>query len=188
MTNFVVTRHTSALTLQVLGNAKSFVAVGLSVALFKNPVNILTVLGYAITVAGVALYSRAKMGTFSPLGRTAILLPSFSRHRSQSSTSLIDLGNAKIAAAAAAAINNNNNNSSIHERSNSGELEDGMPLLKAVRPADRIGGVVVGGKGQYSAKGIGGLVRQGSGKLGKALSGVFQPLTRGFSNVYGEAG
>jgi hypothetical protein len=126
LTNFLVTRHTSALTLQVLGNAKGVVAVALSVALFKNPVNILTVLGYAITVAGVALYSRAKMGTSSPLGRTTIL-PSF-RHKSQSSTSLIDLENAKIVAA-----------NGIHERSNSGELEDGMPLLKAVRPAERNG-------------------------------------------------
>lgn len=60
LTNFMVTRHTSALTLQVLGNAKGVVASAVSVALFKNPVTSTGALGYAITVAGVVMYSQAK--------------------------------------------------------------------------------------------------------------------------------
>ncbi|KDD76392.1 hypothetical protein H632_c243p2 [Helicosporidium sp. ATCC 50920] len=60
LTNFLVTKHTSALTLQVLGNAKGVVAVVVSILYFRNPVNRFTVLGYAVTVLGVLLYSRAK--------------------------------------------------------------------------------------------------------------------------------
>ncbi|KAG2334785.1 hypothetical protein Bca52824_005965 [Brassica carinata] len=37
LTNFLVTKHTSALTLQVLGNAKGAVAVVISILIFKNP-------------------------------------------------------------------------------------------------------------------------------------------------------
>lgn len=36
--NFLVTKHTSALTLQVIGNAKGVVAAAVSVAVFKNAV------------------------------------------------------------------------------------------------------------------------------------------------------
>jgi drug/metabolite transporter (DMT)-like permease len=60
LTNFLVTRYTSALTLQVLGNAKGVVAVVISVLCFRNPVTIYSMLGYAITVFGVVLYSQAK--------------------------------------------------------------------------------------------------------------------------------
>lgn len=60
LTNFLVTRYTSALTLQVLGNAKGVVAVVISVLCFRNPVTTYSVLGYAITVGGVVLYSQAK--------------------------------------------------------------------------------------------------------------------------------
>ncbi|KAJ3672485.1 hypothetical protein LUZ60_007206 [Juncus effusus] len=60
LTNFLVTRHTSALTLQVLGNAKAAVAAFVSVLVFRNPVTSSGILGFAITVSGVGLYSEAK--------------------------------------------------------------------------------------------------------------------------------
>ena len=60
LTNFLVTKYTSALTLQVLGNAKGVVAVIISVLCFRNPVTIYSMLGYGITVFGVVLYSQAK--------------------------------------------------------------------------------------------------------------------------------
>ncbi|KAM0953258.1 putative sugar phosphate transporter domain-containing protein [Dioscorea sansibarensis] len=60
LTNFLVTKHTSALTLQVLGNAKGAVAVVISILIFKNPVSVTGMLGYAMTVVGVILYGEAK--------------------------------------------------------------------------------------------------------------------------------
>ncbi|XP_031478455.1 probable sugar phosphate/phosphate translocator At3g11320 [Nymphaea colorata] len=63
LTNFLVTKHTSALTLQVLGNAKGAVAVVVSILLFRNPVSVTGMLGYALTVIGVILYSEAKKGS-----------------------------------------------------------------------------------------------------------------------------
>ncbi|KAK2079689.1 hypothetical protein QBZ16_002084 [Prototheca wickerhamii] len=60
LTNFLVTKHTSALTLQVLGNAKGVVAVVVSVLYFQNPINEYTTLGYGVTVVGVVMYSKAK--------------------------------------------------------------------------------------------------------------------------------
>ncbi|KAM1038123.1 hypothetical protein ACFX13_033581 [Malus domestica] len=60
LTNFLVTKHTSALTLQVLGNAKGAVAVVVSILIFKNPVSFIGMVGYALTVLGVILYSEAK--------------------------------------------------------------------------------------------------------------------------------
>jgi drug/metabolite transporter (DMT)-like permease len=60
LTNFLVTKHTSALTLQVLGNAKGAVAVVVSILIFKNPVSITGMLGYTLTVIGVILYSESK--------------------------------------------------------------------------------------------------------------------------------
>jgi multidrug transporter EmrE-like cation transporter len=60
LTNFLVTKHTSALTLQVLGNAKGAVAVVVSILLFRNPVSIMGMVGYTITVFGVIGYSEAK--------------------------------------------------------------------------------------------------------------------------------
>lgn len=58
--NFLVTKYTSALTLQVLGNGKGVAAVVVSVMLFKNPVTVGSVTGYCITVSGVILYMFAK--------------------------------------------------------------------------------------------------------------------------------
>ncbi|XP_071686444.1 probable sugar phosphate/phosphate translocator At5g05820 [Rutidosis leptorrhynchoides] len=63
LTNFLVTKHTSALTLQVLGNAKGAVAVVISILIFKNPVSVMGMLGYVLTVFGVILYSEAKKRT-----------------------------------------------------------------------------------------------------------------------------
>ncbi|CAL1374651.1 unnamed protein product [Linum trigynum] len=60
LTNFLVTKHTSALTLQVLGNAKGAVAVVVSILIFKNPVSITGMLGYSLTVLGVIFYSEVK--------------------------------------------------------------------------------------------------------------------------------
>ncbi|XVE61106.1 hypothetical protein DITRI_Ditri06bG0013200 [Diplodiscus trichospermus] len=60
LTNFLVTKHTSALTLQVLGNAKGAVAVVISILLFRNPVTVVGIGGYTITVLGVVAYGEAK--------------------------------------------------------------------------------------------------------------------------------
>uniref|UniRef100_A0A7N0U4I7 Sugar phosphate transporter domain-containing protein n=1 Tax=Kalanchoe fedtschenkoi TaxID=63787 RepID=A0A7N0U4I7_KALFE len=60
LTNFLVTKHTSPLTLQVLGNAKGAVAVVISILIFRNPVSITGMMGYSLTVMGVVLYSEAK--------------------------------------------------------------------------------------------------------------------------------
>lgn len=58
--NFLVTKKTNALTLQVLGNAKGLFATVISVAIFRNPLTFQSVLGYGITLTGVALYSTFK--------------------------------------------------------------------------------------------------------------------------------
>lgn len=58
--NFLVTKHTSALTLQVLGNAKGVVAATVSVLLFRNPVSVMGCIGFGITVSGVVAYSQTK--------------------------------------------------------------------------------------------------------------------------------
>lgn len=58
--NFLVTKHTSALTLQVLGNAKGAVAVVISILLFRNPVTFTGLAGYTMTVMGVVAYGETK--------------------------------------------------------------------------------------------------------------------------------
>ena len=58
--NFLVTRYTSALTLQVLGNGKGVVAAAVSIMIFKNPVTLMGITGYIITIAGVVAYSESK--------------------------------------------------------------------------------------------------------------------------------
>lgn len=58
--NFLVTKHTSALTLQVLGNAKGAVAVVISILLFQNPVTFIGIAGYSMTVMGVVAYGESK--------------------------------------------------------------------------------------------------------------------------------
>lgn len=59
--NLLVTKHTSALTIQVLGNAKGVVAAVISVIIFKNPVTAVGAFGYVITIIGTALYTWAKV-------------------------------------------------------------------------------------------------------------------------------
>ncbi|KAH0931085.1 hypothetical protein HID58_008202 [Brassica napus] len=58
--NFLVTKHTSALTLQVLGNAKGAVAVVISILIFQNPVTVMGISGYSIIVLGVVAYGETK--------------------------------------------------------------------------------------------------------------------------------
>ncbi|KAL5546375.1 hypothetical protein UlMin_006062 [Ulmus minor] len=60
LSNFLVTKHTSPLTLQVLGNAKGAVAVVISILLFRNPVTAVGIGGYTVTVMGVVAYGEAK--------------------------------------------------------------------------------------------------------------------------------
>ena len=60
LANFLVTRATSALTLQVLGKAKSVLAVAVSLLVFRNPVSLLGLGGYAVCLAGVVAYGNAK--------------------------------------------------------------------------------------------------------------------------------
>ena len=57
--NFIVTKRTSAVTLQVLGNVKVVVSVGVSLLIFGNKVSKWSVAGCIITLAGVAAYNRA---------------------------------------------------------------------------------------------------------------------------------
>eukprot|EP00891_Asterochloris_glomerata_P008922 jgi/Astpho2/8922/e_gw1.00133.114.1_t len=54
--NFLVTRHTSALALQVLGNAKGVAAVIVSILVFRNPVSGAATAGYAMTIFAVGLF------------------------------------------------------------------------------------------------------------------------------------
>lgn len=46
--------------LQVLGNAKGAMAVVVSILIFRNPISVIGMLGYGLTVFGVILYSEAK--------------------------------------------------------------------------------------------------------------------------------
>ncbi|GLJ13109.1 hypothetical protein SUGI_0205350 [Cryptomeria japonica] len=60
LTNFLVTNHTSLLTLQVLRNAKATIATVISFLIFKNLVTVMGMKGFVITIMGVILYSEAK--------------------------------------------------------------------------------------------------------------------------------
>jgi solute carrier family 35 protein E4 len=57
--NFVVTKRTSAVTLQVLGNVKVVGSIGVSLVIFGNPISTWSVAGCLITLAGVAAYNSA---------------------------------------------------------------------------------------------------------------------------------
>ena len=46
--------------MQVLGNAKGFVAAIVSVLVFKNHITFMGIGGYAVTIAGVVWYSDSK--------------------------------------------------------------------------------------------------------------------------------
>ena len=43
-----------------MGNATGAVAVVISIMIFRNPVSVIGMLGYVLTVTGVVLYSEAK--------------------------------------------------------------------------------------------------------------------------------
>ena len=53
--------ESSLLLLQVLGCAKGVLATAVSVLIFQNPVTVLGLGGYAMTVAGVFAYGYSKM-------------------------------------------------------------------------------------------------------------------------------
>jgi drug/metabolite transporter (DMT)-like permease len=57
--NFVVTKKTSAVTLQVLGNVKVVFSIAVSLLVFGNAVSSWSVAGGIITLAGVAAYNGA---------------------------------------------------------------------------------------------------------------------------------
>mmetsp|Transcript_6231 Transcript_6231/g.14189 ORF Transcript_6231/g.14189 Transcript_6231/m.14189 type:complete len:356 (-) Transcript_6231:199-1266(-) len=56
--NFLVTSYTSAVTLQVLGNVKSCLAIAVSVAIFRNHLAIEQAVGVAACLVGVWLYQK----------------------------------------------------------------------------------------------------------------------------------
>eukprot|EP00004_Rigifila_ramosa_P002431 TRINITY_DN12536_c0_g1_i1.p1 TRINITY_DN12536_c0_g1~~TRINITY_DN12536_c0_g1_i1.p1 ORF type:complete len:640 (-),score=175.14 TRINITY_DN12536_c0_g1_i1:10-1782(-) len=56
LTNFMVTRHTSALTLQVAGSVKLMLAIFLSNVVFATVMSWLAILGCFVTVCGVTAY------------------------------------------------------------------------------------------------------------------------------------
>lgn len=57
--NFVVTKRTSAVTLQVLGNVKVVFSIGVSLLIFGNSVSSFSAAGCVITLAGVYAYNKA---------------------------------------------------------------------------------------------------------------------------------
>jgi len=77
LTNFLVTAHVGALTLQVLGNAKGVVCTIVSIMLFRNPITFRSVFGYTVTMIGVWLYSSSKRRS----ARLAALLDNSSRSK-----------------------------------------------------------------------------------------------------------
>eukprot|EP00736_Rhodelphis_marinus_P009064 Rmarinus@m.24668 len=58
--NFLVTKYTSAVTLQVLGNVKTVLAIVVSVIIFRNPVTMQNIIGCSIILGGVYMYNRFK--------------------------------------------------------------------------------------------------------------------------------
>ena len=59
LSNLVVTKRTSAVSLQVLGNVKVVLSIGVSLAIFGNSISIGSAAGCLITLGGVACYNRA---------------------------------------------------------------------------------------------------------------------------------
>eukprot|EP00966_Prymnesium_polylepis_P179410 4153588-Prymnesium_polylepis.1 len=57
--NFLVTKYTSAITLQVLGNVKVVISIAISLLIFGNEVSGWSTAGCVITLAGVAAYNKA---------------------------------------------------------------------------------------------------------------------------------
>ena len=94
LTNFLVTKCTSPLTLQVLGNAKGAVAVVVSIFLFRNPVSPVGMFGYSITIMGVVAYSRRRNGARRSCGggRTSSCSRAATKGRAPSGTGRRDAG------------------------------------------------------------------------------------------------
>lgn len=59
LANFAVTKRTSAVTLQVLGNVKVVLSIAISLPVFGNSISSGAALGCATTLAGVAIYNAA---------------------------------------------------------------------------------------------------------------------------------
>jgi len=60
ISQFLVTQHVGALSMQVLGNVKTIVTVVFSLVIFKNVVGLRSMLGYALTLIGCFVYLREK--------------------------------------------------------------------------------------------------------------------------------
>merc|ERR1712232_1111598 len=58
VSNFLVTSYTSPLTLQVLGNVKSCLSIGISVVIFRNYMSWEQSLGVAVCLCGAWLYNK----------------------------------------------------------------------------------------------------------------------------------
>lgn len=58
ITNFLVTAYTSAVTLQVFGNVKNCMAIGVSVLIFRNELHLLQAVGVSICLFGVGIYNK----------------------------------------------------------------------------------------------------------------------------------
>merc|ERR1711957_1055272 len=58
VTNFLVTSYTSPVTLQVLGNVKNCMAIGVSVAIFGNDLTFDQLVGVAVCLLGVWIYNK----------------------------------------------------------------------------------------------------------------------------------
>ncbi|KAK9133550.1 hypothetical protein Scep_013078 [Stephania cephalantha] len=62
LTNILVTKHTSALTLQVLRNAKAVAAAVVLVLIFENMVTLMGMTGFDVTIMGLSLIVRQRKG------------------------------------------------------------------------------------------------------------------------------
>jgi len=60
ISQFLVTQHVGALSMQVLGNVKTIVTVIFSVVIFKNVVGLRSLIGYVLTLLGCFVYLREK--------------------------------------------------------------------------------------------------------------------------------
>lgn len=57
ISNFLVTFHTNAVTLQVLGNVKTVLSIGVSVCIFRNSLSMSQAVGCMVCLGGVWIYN-----------------------------------------------------------------------------------------------------------------------------------